>query len=236
MPIQPVARSRAALKSSASFSWSIIAVSGVGLLLALPAAPAFANPAGGAVTTGSATISSPSSHQTNVDQTSEGVVIDWSSFDIGKGQTTDFVQPNAQAIAINRIGGSNSSQILGTLDANGRLVLIDGNGMVFGKGASVNVGSLVATSTGGSDSGLLAGKFTKAGNQNAAIVNEGRISASQGGLVALVAPSVTNAGTVKAQLGTVALGGASKFTVDFAGDGLVSFAGQTAGPASVTNT
>jgi filamentous hemagglutinin family protein len=238
MPIPSLARSRAALKSSASFGWSKAAASGigVGLLLALPASPAFANPAGGAVTSGSATISSPSSHQTNVDQSSEGVVIDWSSFDIGKGQTTDFVQPNAQAIAINRIGGSNPSQILGTLDANGRLVLIDGNGMVFGKGSHVNVGSLVATSTGGSDSDLLAGKFTKAGNQNASIVNQGRIVTSQGGLVALVAPSVTNAGTVKAKLGTVALGGANKFTVAFAGDGLVSFAAAGTGPASVTNT
>jgi filamentous hemagglutinin family protein len=225
---------RTLLRNSAGWLWAASSL-GLTVLAAMPGA-ATANPAGGTVTSGSATIGVPSAKTTTVDQSSEGVVIDWSSFDIGKGQTTNFVQPNAQAIAINRIGGSNPSQIFGTLDANGRLVLIDGNGMVFGKGASVNVGSLVATSTGGSDSNLLAGKFTKAGNQNASIVNEGLISASQGGFVALVAPSVTNAGTVKAQLGTVALGGANKFTVDFAGDGLVSFAARGTGPASVTNT
>jgi filamentous hemagglutinin family protein len=177
---------------------SVMAIAAPLTLLANPAA---ANPVGGTVTTGSATISSPSARQTNVHQTSEGVVIDWSSFDIGKGQTTDFVQPNAQAIAINRIGGNNPSQILGTLDANGRLVLIDGNGMVFGKNARVNVGSLVATSTDGTDSDLLSGKFFKPGNQGAAIVNQGHIEASQGGFVALVAPSVTNSGTVRAGLG-----------------------------------
>ena len=95
------------------------------------------------------------------------MVIDWSSFNVGKGQTTQFVQPNAQAIAVNRIGGANASQILGTLDANGRIVLINGNGVLFGKGAQVNVGSLIATSTDGSDSDVLSGKFTTAGNRNA---------------------------------------------------------------------
>ena len=96
------------------------------------------------------------------------------------------MQPNAQAIAVNRIGGNAPSQILGTLDANGRIVLINGNGMLFGKGSRVDVGSLIATSTDGADSDVLSGKFTKAGNPNAAVVNQGRITAGQGGLVALV--------------------------------------------------
>jgi filamentous hemagglutinin family protein len=211
---------------------------GASLLVAFPlfASPAVANPSAGAVATGSASIAAPSSNKTQVNQSSEDVVINWSSFNVGAGQTTQFVQPNAQAIAVNRIGGNTPSQILGTLDANGRIVLINGNGMLFGKGSQVNVGSLVATSTGGSDANLLAGKFTRTGNPNASIVNQGRIAASQGGLVALVAPNVTNAGTVNAKFGTVALGGANKFSVDFTGDGLVSFAAHGAGPASVTNT
>ncbi len=216
---------RSALKSSVAIAGAVLAMSGAGL----------ANPAGGSVTTGTASISN-TSKTTTVDQTSEGVVIDWSSFNIGSGQTTDFAQPNAQAIAINRIGGSSASQILGTLDANGRVVLINGNGLAFGKNAQVNVGSLVATSTGGSDSNLLAGKFTRAGNSGSAVVNEGHITASQGGFVALVAPNVTNAGTINAKLGHVTLGGTSKFTVDLAGDGLVSFATKSAASGQVTNT
>jgi len=226
---------RQVLKSSVSFG----RVAGMGALLALPlfASPALANPSSAAVTTGSASIASVS-NKTTIDQKSEDVVINWSSFNVGAGQTTQFVQPNAQAIAVNRIGGNSASQILGTLDANGRIVLINGNGMLFGKGSQVNVGSLVATSTGGADSDVLAGKFTQAGNQNAAIVNQGIIRASQGGLVALVAPSVTNAGMVNAKFGTVAVGAANKFTVDFTGDGLVSFAaqGDVNGKASAVNT
>jgi len=184
-----------------------------------------ANPVGAAVTTGSASISTSSS-KTNVNQKSEDVVINWSSFNIGSGQTTQFYQPNAQAIAVNRVGGANASQILGTLDANGRVVLINGNGVLFGKGAQVNAGSLIATSTDGSDSDVLSGNFTKAGKQTASVINNGAITAASGGVVALVAPNVTNTGTVNAKLGTVALGAANKFTVDFSGDGLVSFAAQ----------
>ncbi len=206
--------------------------------IALVASPmAYANPLGGAVTTGSASISA-SSNKTNVNQKSEDVVIDWSSFNIGSGQTTQFVQPNAQAIAVNRIGDANASQILGTLDANGRVVLINGDGLLFGKNSQVNVGSLIATSTDGSDSDVLSGKFTQAGKQDARIVNQGQIVVGTNGVVALVAPNVTNTGTVNAKLGTVALGAANKFTVDFAGDGLVSFAaqGDVNARASAVNT
>jgi len=239
MTIHCAYRLRAALKSSASSDWSRFAASGMGagLLLALCASPALANPAIGSVTTGKASIASSSS-KTQIDQKSEDVVIDWSSFNIGAGQTTQFVQPNAQAIAVNRIGGNSASQILGTLDANGRIVLINGNGMLFGKGSQVNVGSLVATSTSGFDSDVLSGKFTQAGKQNAAVVNQGSIRTSQGGLVALVAPNVTNAGMVNARFGTVAMGAANKFTVDFKGDGLVSFAaqGDVTGTATAANT
>ncbi len=211
---------------------------GAGLALAAPllAGAALANPLGAAVTTGSASISAPSSKYTQVHQTSEDVVIDWSSFNIGAGQTTNFLQPNAQALAVNRIGGANAARIMGTLDANGRVVLIDGNGILFGKGAVVDVGSLVATSSGGTDQQLLAGKFVNAGNTNATIVNRGMIDADTHGTVALVAPNVTNSGTVEAKLGTVSLGGADAFTVDFKGDGLVSFAAQGTGPARVANS
>jgi filamentous hemagglutinin family protein len=211
---------------------------GAGLAAVFLAKPAFANPLGATVTSGSASIATPASGNTRIDQTSEGVVIDWSSFNIGAGQTTQFVQPNAQAIAVNRIGGNSASQILGTLDANGRVVLINGNGLIIGKGARINVGSLIATTTDGSDGDVLSSKFTNAGNQNAKIVNQGVINASASGFVALVAPSVTNAGIVNAKLGTVALGAANKFTVDFTGDGLVSFAaqGDVNAKASVANT
>ena len=71
------------------------------------------------------------------------------------------MQPNAQAIAVDGgIGGGNASQIMGTLDANGRVVLINGNGILFGKGSQVNIGlASAATSTNDTDANLLSGKF-----------------------------------------------------------------------------
>src|ERR1700733_9390883 len=155
-------RLRTSLKSS------VAAISALWLVQA----PASANPAGGQVASGSASISS-SANALNIKQSSEGVVIDWSSFNVARGQTTIFKQPNSEAIAVNRIGGDSASQIFGTLDANGRVVLINGDGLLFGKGSVVDVGSLVATSSDGSNKSLLAGKFTRAGNANASVIHAG---------------------------------------------------------------
>ena len=184
-----------------------------------------ANPVGGTVSSGKATISAPTSGTVQIDQTTKIVIINWSSFNIAGGETTKFVQPNASSIAVNRIGGNNPSTILGSLLANGRVVLINGNGILFGKGASVNVGSLLATTSDAPDSAIASGKatFNKAGNPNAQIVNQGNITAASGGMVGLVAPAVSNSGTITAKLGTVQLGASNVFTVDFTGDGLVSF-------------
>ena len=224
-------------RPNSSVSWPTRSFAGLLLVTAFITGPVSANPTGGAVTSGAALISSSSPQQTTINQKSEDVVIDWSSFNIGSGQTTQFVQPNTQAIAVNRIGSARASQIMGTLDANGRLVLINGNGVLFARGSQVNVNSLVATSTDDTNSNVIAGSFLQAGNQNASIVNQGSIHASQGGLVALVAPNVTNAGTINAKFGTVTLAAANKFTVDFTGDGLVSFAaqGDVIGHATATN-
>ena len=186
---------------------------------------ASANPVGGTVSSGKATISTPTSGTVQIDQTTKIVIINWNSFNIAGGETTKFVQPNASSIAVNRIGGNDPSTILGSLLANGKVVLINGNGILFGKGATVNVGSLLATTSDASDADIASGKakFDKAGNPNAQIINQGNITAASGGMVGLVAPAVSNSGTITAKLGTVQLGASNVFTVDFTGDGLVSF-------------
>jgi len=185
---------------------------------------ASANPAGASIEAGQATISAPSSTQLNVDQKTKIVIIDWKSFDIAAGETTKFKQPGADALAVNRIGGADPAKILGNLLANGRVVLIDGNGILFGPNAKVNVGALIATTSDAANKDILAGKaiFDRAGNPNAQIVNSGSITATSG-MVGLVAPAVTNNGVIRARLGQVALGASNVFTVDFTGDGLITF-------------
>lgn len=80
-----------------------------------------------------------------VEQTTERVVIDWQGFSIGEGNTVIFRQPGADAAALNRVIGDDPSEILGTLEANGRVFLVNPHGVIFGPDATVDVGSLVAS-------------------------------------------------------------------------------------------
>ena len=87
----------------------------------------------------------------NIVQKTDKVTVDWKSFNIGEKNTVDFKQPSSTSVALNRIHDLNPSQILGTLQANGQVYLVNQNGFVFGKNSQVNVNSLVATTLGISD-------------------------------------------------------------------------------------
>jgi filamentous hemagglutinin family protein len=196
------------------------------VMVSLSAHDAAANPQGGQISAGSATMQ-PSGTQLNVYQDTDRAVIDWKSFDIAPGETTTFHQPSASSAILNRIHDQNPSQIFGSLSANGIVALVNPNGMVFGQGSRVDVGSLIATTTDIPNERFLSGQsllFGQPGETDAAIVNQGGISVKEGGLAALVAPQVTNAGVIEAKMGRVALGAGEIFTVDLYGDGLVALA------------
>src|SRR5690606_34825070 len=107
---------------------------------------ASANPVGGEVVAGQATIQSPDPSTLVIDQTSQKAIINWERFDIDRGETTRFVQPNSDAWVLNRITGSTEpSKILGTLQANGNVAIVNPDGILFGKDARVDVGGLIAT-------------------------------------------------------------------------------------------
>lgn len=183
---------------------------------------AFAGPEGGSVSRGSATITT-SGKKTDIRQSSDKVILDWRSFDIGSDEHTEFHQPSKNAIALNRINDTKASQINGKLTANGNIMLINPNGVVFGAGSQVDVGSLTATTADIDDDDFMAGKmdFKHAGHTAGAIVNNGNISVKDAGLVNFVAPTVENNGVIVAKLGKVQLAAADTFTLDMAGDGLL---------------
>jgi filamentous hemagglutinin family protein len=195
----------------------------VAVIAAVAAAGAHANPTGGDVTTGSANISQSGSAVT-IDQTSSRVAINWQTFNIGTGESVTFNQPSAQALALNRILGQAPSLIQGTLTANGQIFLLNPNGVLFGAGAQVNVGGIVASTLGLSKEDFLAGRytFTSAGNSGS-VLNEGTIQAADGGYVAFAGSNVTNAGVIRAHLGTVALGAGDQVTMNIDGGRLVGF-------------
>ena len=180
-------------------------------------------PTGGQVVSGSGSINQPNAQQMVIDQASNKLAIDWQSFDIGSGNKVTFNQPGTDSIALNRVLGADGSKIMGQLDANGRVFIINPNGVLFGSGAQVNVGGLVASTLDLSVSDFEAGNYAFKGNSsNASVINNGRISAADGGSVALLGGTVSNNGVIVANQGTVALAAGNAVTLDFAGDGLLN--------------
>lgn len=214
----PGASSTAVLPGDASFALKGLAVS---LMLAF-ASNAWALPTGGVVSAGSADISGGAGTLT-VNQTTQNAVVNWQSFNIGQTEAVRFVQPNSSAVALNRVIGPDPSSILGSLTANGRVFLVNPNGILFGRGASVNVGGLVASTRNITDSDFMSGQYKFTGSGNGAVLNQGTINAD-GGYVALLGANISNEGVIVARLGTVALAAGNAFTLDVAGDGLLNVA------------
>jgi filamentous hemagglutinin family protein len=194
---------------------------------------AFAGPLGGQVVSGSATVRS-SGTQTDIIQTTPRAVIDWRQFDLGRGESVHFRQPDASSSTLNRVTGGDPSRILGTITANGQVILLNPNGVLFGREARVDTAGLVVSTSQLGSADFMAGRlnFTApervgagaASTTIGSIVNEGTITVRDGGLAALVAPHVRNDGVIRADLGRVVLASGSSFTVDLAGDGLLSLA------------
>ncbi|HEY8063578.1 MAG TPA: filamentous hemagglutinin N-terminal domain-containing protein [Methylosinus sp.] len=191
----------------------------IAAVLALPTF-ALANPTGGVVIDGAATISSSGS-VTNVTQATNRAIINWQGFSIGAGETVNFLQPTAMSVTLNRVVGNEQSVISGALNANGRVFLVNSAGILFGKDAQVNVGGLVASTLDISNSNFMAGNYVFSGSSNASVVNQGKIKASDGGYVALLGKTVSNEGTITAKLGTIALASGEQITLNFGGDALV---------------
>jgi filamentous hemagglutinin family protein len=194
-------------------------------LLPLAVAPAFAGPNGAHVVGGAATVQGQGTANVTVNQTTQNAIINWQTFNIGSGETTKILMPNSNSTELDRVTGSQGpSQILGTLSSNGKVFLVNPDGILFGMGATINVGSLVATTNNITNKNFMAGRynFTIPGNPNASIVNMGSITAQTGGFAALVAPGVRNTGTITAKLGTIALASGNVFTLDMYGDNLIT--------------
>ena len=193
----------------------------IGLAVGLSSAPALAGPEGGVVTAGSGTITQNDA-TTTVGQASNFLRIDWQSFNVAAHESVLFQQPNSSAVALNRIHDQSASRIFGTVQANGHLFLINSNGILFGRTAQVNVGSLVASSLDVLDYDAATGHFSL-GGKGGAIVNDGTLVAGRGGSVSLIGGSVANNGLIVADYGVVNLAAGATATLDFHGDGLMRF-------------
>lgn len=197
------------------------------------------------IITGNATVSQAENKMT-INQTTPTTQIDWHSFDIGKNKEVQFIQPNANSVAYNRVIGGNASQIQGKLTANGKVYLANPNGVIITKGAQINVAGLLATtkdlekiseSGNGNSNG---NKFTrKAKNGQVAkeglvltdgrvlkegqVINEGKVTAQD--FVVLNGDEVINKGEINveknaAKNGEVYLSSSDNFTFTLSDSGI----------------
>jgi filamentous hemagglutinin family protein len=179
-------------------------------------------PVGGVVSAGGISINNGAG-STTITQSTQNAAINWQGFNIGTSEVVKFVQPDANSVVLNRVLGADPSVIIGKLSANGKVFLLNPNGILFGKSAQINVGGLLASTLNITDSNFMAGRyqFTDAGIGT--VLNQGEISINaEGGYVALLGAAVSNEGIISARLGTVALAAGTAMTLDLAGDGLLN--------------
>lgn len=169
-----------------------------------------ANPTGPTVVGGDATVSGLGTPQVTINQASQRAILNWQSFNIAPNEVTQFIQPNASAIALNRIYDHNPSQIFGSLRANGTVMLVNPNGVFFGPNAQVNVGGIIASSLNITNANFLAGHYLFEGAGVEGVVkNLGLIRGIHDG-VYLLAPNVENSGVITAPGGNIVLAAGAK--------------------------
>ena len=173
-----------------------------------------ANPTAPAVVNGTATFAI-SGKQLTVTNT-PGTIINWAGFSIAKDETTRFNQPSAASVVLNRVTSTDPSSILGTLSSNGRIFLINPNGILFGSGSRIDTQGFLASTLDISDKDFLAGRWRFTGD-GGRIEAQGRIDGGSGD-VWLLSPDIVQQGGITSQGGQVVLAAGRK--VEFSGSGL----------------
>jgi filamentous hemagglutinin family protein len=189
----------------------------------IPPSPT-AVPTGGQVVRGSAAISD-TDYGKLVEQESSKVVIHWQSYDLGETRTMRYNQQSKEWAALNVVKGDGYSKIFGTIEAQGRVYLLNQNGILFGPSSRINVHSLTASALNLDEAQFYSGpEFADAGSEvyayqpgapvNATVANYGAIKAGNLGSVFLLGPQVENHGTIEAPGGDIGLmaGGSIKLS------------------------
>jgi filamentous hemagglutinin family protein len=180
------------------------------VLLAFAAQTTQANPIGAAVVAGQASFATAGKTLTVTN--TPNTIINWQGFSIGANEITRFAQQSASSAVLNRVIANNPSNILGSLQSNGRVFLVNPSGIVFGANATVNVAGMVASTLNLSNSDFLAGRYrftnpspTGGGAGVGVVVNAGNLTAQTGGQIYLIAPNVENTGIINAPNGEILL-------------------------------
>ena len=173
--------------------------------------------AGAVVASGAAEIAR-SGNVTNINQSTEKAAINWQAFNIRPEETVNFNQPGTSSVTLNRVIGNERSVIEGALNANGQVFLINSNGVLIARGASVSAGGFVASSLRLADDDFNSGRYAfrnGGGGKSGAVVNQGTVTAKDGGYAALLGGEVSNQGIIAAEKGTAVLASGDKIRLNF---------------------
>ncbi|HSI57975.1 MAG TPA: filamentous hemagglutinin N-terminal domain-containing protein, partial [Ideonella sp.] len=201
------------------------------LALAAPQARAQALPGGLNVVHGQAQVNTAGKTMTVTN--SNGAILNWQSFNIAAGQTVRFQQPGASSQVLNRVVGKDASSIFGNLSSNGKVWLLNPNGVLFGRSARIDVAGLVVSTLNLADNDFLANRYSLAtalaDMPGADIVNQGELRTTLGGRVALLGGNVRNEGLIDAPGGQVLL--AAGRSIDLVDTGVPNLTVRVSAPA-----
>ena len=177
-------------------------------------------PDGNATIAGDITITSNDQLMT-IQQQSDQAIIEWNSFNIGENNTVTFNQPSSSSSALNRVVSGNPTTLAGSLNANGKVYVVNENGVYFTPTSTINAHSFAASTLALSNDNFLNNIFSfTSSNQSSlqSIINKGSITTLDGGFTALLGGAIDNEGTINANLGKVGLGAGKEMTLDLSGD------------------
>jgi len=189
---------------------STVLGSALGVLLGIGSA--FGNPVDPTVVSGSASFETAGS-TLNVTNT-PGAIIDWNSFSIGRDEITQFIQQSSSSAVLNRVIGGDLSEILGGLQSNGRVFLINPNGLIVGDEAVIDTAGFVGSTLDISNQAFSAGQYEFSGD-GGVIENRGLIHVSGDGDIALIASSVQNSGVLRSDNGDILLSAGRSILLSF---------------------
>ncbi len=149
-----------------------------------------------------------------VDQTTDKLIANWNSFDVGVNAKVTFNQPSGSSIALNRVAGTEPSKIFGQIQANGQLILVNPAGTTFGNTAQLNAASVIASTLDITDTNFLSNNLQfDRGTATGSISNEGIIQAS-GGDTYVFASNISNSGTIRSKDGNINLANGNRLTIN----------------------
>lgn len=198
---------------------NLFATVAIGALLIGQATVALANPEGGVVVGGNASIEATDARTVTIKQSSQRAILNWQKFGNKRSEQIIFDQPSVSSATLNRDLSGTISRIDGAIKAPGSVFVVNPAGVIIGRESRIDTGSFVATTSNITDDNFMNGRyeFNQPGLPGATVINHGTITATEAGIAALVAPQARNSGVIVARK-TAAVAGTNTFTLDLYGD------------------